>query len=100
LKVEFDGIEYEVKLTPRVWPLLVFIEDRRINAPKNPEEAVKRGEELEAALEKVMEICVTPMPPRHLWPKFLALINLEDNRTLKEAVDFYESFRRSAGTER
>jgi hypothetical protein len=93
LKVKLDDKEYEIRLTVKAWPLLVFIDDRRLNAPKSAEEAIKRGEELDQALEKLMEMCVAPKPPKELWGKLLGIINIEENRQLKEAIELYEKFR-------
>lgn len=93
MKIKLDDIEYEIRLTVKAWPLLAFIDDRRLNAPRSVEEAVKRGEELEQAMEKLMDMCVVPKPPRELWGKLLGMINIEENRQLKEAIEFYEKFR-------
>ncbi|MEM0456106.1 MAG: hypothetical protein QXI01_00025 [Nitrososphaerota archaeon] len=93
MKVKVGDVEYEVRLTVKAWPLLAFIDDRRLNAPRSAEEAVKKGEELEQAMEKLMDMCVTPKPPRELWSKLLGIINIEENRQLKEAIELYEKFR-------
>jgi len=93
MKVKLNDEEYEIRLTVKAWPLLALIDDRRLNVPRNAEDAIKRGEELEQALEKLMEMCVAPKPPKELWNKLLGIINMEENRQLKEAMELYEKFR-------
>lgn len=92
VKVKLDNVEYEVEVPTKAWPLLAFIDDRRLNQPKNLEEAIKRGEELEQALEKVMEFCVTPKPPKALWNKMLTIINMLVNREVKETAEWFDKF--------
>ncbi|MEM2909805.1 MAG: hypothetical protein QXO01_01885 [Nitrososphaerota archaeon] len=99
MKVEVDGVEYEVRTSPKAWPLLALIDDLRLNAPKTLEDADKRGELLERALEKLMENCISPKPPRELWLRFLTIINLVDATAIREASEFFDSFRRRPDTQ-
>lgn len=94
LKVQIDGIDYEIRTTPKAWPLLALIDDLRINASKDVDDALKKGEVLEIALERLMDLCVSPKPPKNLWLKFFILINAIDADAIKEAKEIYDRFRR------
>lgn len=97
MKVKINNVEYEIKTPARAWPLLALIDDLRLNAPKTLEEAEKRGEQLEKALEKLISICVSPTPPPNLWMQFLSFITMQIAKELRETTELFDKFHVKCG---
>lgn len=92
--ITVDGREYRVKrVDPFLQPYLAYFSKLVSETPNSLEEAEKASEELRRVVDRVLEVCVEPMPPEEeRFDVFTAL--LEVIAEVGEKTGYIKKFRR------